>query len=142
MTTALASVGTKLEFSLDGVHYTTVAQVRKLTPQGSKQTFVDQTNILTPGNGDAPLPVRFSSGEMQMDGVLAPQDSSQLTLGQMHAALTVAFWRARFSDGVTVWVWQGSVSNYVPFDFSVMKAGAFSATIRITGAYTGPMGTA
>jgi hypothetical protein len=142
MTITLASVGTRLQMSTDNVHFTTVAQLRKITPQGSKQTIVDQTNILTAGNSDAPLAVRYTSGEIDLDGVLSPQNSSQLTLGQLHAALTLVYWQALFPDGITVWTWQGFVSEYKPFDIDVMKAMLFSAKIRIWGAFTGPLGTA
>ena len=142
MTTAVPTIGSKLRYSLDGVHYTQVAQLRIFKGPTSKQTIVDQTNILTAGNGDAPLAVRFSSGEAEMDGVLSPQDSSQLTLGQMHASLTVANWQLLLADGVTVWSWTGTVSEYQPFDLNVMKAVVFTAKIRIGGALTGPLGSA
>jgi hypothetical protein len=119
-----------------------VAQLRKLQGPQSKQTIVDQTNILTTGNGDAPLAVRFSSGEAQMDGVVNPGSSSQLTLGQLHANLTLAYWKLLESDGMTTWTWQGYVSEYKPFDLDVMKAVLFTAKIRVWGALTGPLGTA
>lgn len=141
-TNAIASVGSQLSYSLDGVHYTQLAQVRKFQGPTSKQAIVDQTNILTAGNGDAPLAVRFSSGEAQIDGVLSPQNSSQLTLGQLHANLTLCYWQLLLADGVTLWSWQGFVSEYKPFDLDTMKAVVFSAKIRISGALTGPLGTA
>lgn len=140
--TAIPGVGSQLSFSLDGVHYTKVAQLRKFKGPQSKQSFVDQTNILTAGNGDAPLPVRYSSGEAQLDGVVSPQDSSQLTLGQLHANLTVVFWQLLLADGVTYWKWQGSVSEYQPFDVDTMKAVIFAAKIRVLGGLLGPLGTA
>lgn len=140
--TAVLGVGSKLSFSLDGVHYTSVAQVRKFQGPQSKQVFVDQTNILTAGNGDAPLPVRYSSGEAQLDGVLSSQNSSQLTLGQLHASLTLVYWQLLLSDGVTVWSWQGYVSEFKPFDIDTMKVVMFLAKIRVQGALTGPLGTA
>jgi hypothetical protein len=139
---AIVGIGSKLSYSLDNVHFTKVAQLRKFKGPNSKQVIVDQTNILTAGNGDAPLPVRFTSGEAQMDGVVIPQDSSQLTLGQLHAALTVVYWQLLLPDGVTLWSWIGSVSEYQPFDIDTMKATVFSAKIRIVGALTGPLGTA
>ena len=135
-------MGAKLSFSLDNVHFTQVAQLRKFKGPNSKQMIVDQTNILTAGNGDAPLAARFSSGEAQMDGIVKPQDSSQLTLGQLHANLTLAYWQLVYADGVTVWKFQGVVSEYLPFDLDVVKAILFSAKIRIWGALTGPLGTA
>jgi hypothetical protein len=144
VTIALASVGSKLSFSLDNVHFIKLAQVRRFQGPQSKQTFVDQTNILTAGNGDAPLPVRysFSGGEAQIDGVVSPQSSSQLTLGQLHANLTLGYWQLLESDGVTLWSWQGFVSEYKPFDLDVMKAVVFLAKIRVWGALTGPLGIA
>jgi hypothetical protein len=141
-TTAIPSVGSKLSFSTDNVHFTQVAQIRKFQGPQSKQVIVDQTNILTAGNGDAPLAVRYSSGEAQMDGVVSPQDSSQLTLGQLHANLTLGYWQLIESDGVTMWSWQGYVSEFKPFDLDVMRAITFTAKIRIYGALTGPLGTA
>jgi len=142
MTTAVVSIGSKLSFSLDNVHFTKVAQIRKFQGPNSKQTIVDQTNLLTAGNGDAPLAVRFSSGEAQMDGIVSPQSSSQLTLGQLHASLTVVYWQLLLSDGVTVWSWIGSVSEYKPWDLDVLKAVVFSAKIRIAGALTSPLSAA
>jgi len=124
------------------VHFTKVAQIRKFQGPNSKQTIVDQTNLLTAGNGDAPLPVRFSSGEAQMDGIVSPQSSSQLTLGQLHANLTVVYWQLLLSDGITVWSWIGSVSEYKPWDLDVLKAVVFSAKIRIVGALTSPLSAA
>jgi hypothetical protein len=139
---AVVGVGSRLSFSLNGVTYTSLAQIRKFQGPQSKQTIVDQTNILTPGNGDAPLAARFSSGEAQIDGVVIPQNSSQLTLGQLHANLTLAWWQLLLADGVTVWKWQGFVSEYLPFTLDTMKATLFSAKIRVWGALNGPLGTA
>ncbi len=140
--TAIPGAGSKLSYSLDGVHFTTVAQLRKFKGPNSKQTILDQTNILTTGNGDAPLPVRFSSGEAEMDGVLSPQNSSQIAMGTLHASLTIVSWQLLLADGVTVYSWSGSVSEFQPFDIDVMKAVAFTAKIRIAGALSGPAGTA
>ena len=142
MSSGIASVGSKLSFSLDNVHFTQVAQLRKFKGPQSKQMIVDQTNILTAGNSDAPLAARFSSGEAEMDGVAKPQSSSQLTLGQLHANLTLVYWQMLLSDGITIWSWQGYVSEYLPFDLDVMKAVVFSGKIRVWGALTGPLGTA
>jgi hypothetical protein len=142
MTTAIVSVGSKLSFSLDNVHFTAVAQLRKFKGPQSKQMIVDQTNISTAGNSDAPLAARYSSGTVEMDGVVNPQDSSQLTLGQLHANLTNCYWKLLESDGITTWTWQGTVSEYLPFDLDVAKAIAFSAKIRVWGALTGPLGAA
>ena len=144
MTTAIASIGSQLgvNASSSSGPFTTIAKLRKITPEGSKQTIVDQTNLFTAGNGDAPLAVRFAGGEISLEGIESPQDSSQLTLGQLHAALTKAYWQLLLSDGLTVWTFQGYVSEYVPWVLDVNKAVAFSAKIRVSGAFTGPAGTA
>jgi hypothetical protein len=139
---ASACYGSKLEYTSDGVHYTKVAQLRKIVPDGSKQTIVDQTNILTAGNGSAPLAVRFNSGEIAIDGVLAPGDGSQLALGTLHATLAVVTWRITYPDGESTYVFLGSVSEYKPFDIDVKKAMTFSAKIRVAGAFTSPAGAA
>jgi hypothetical protein len=142
VTVAIPTYGSKLSYSTDGVHYTTVAQLRKFSLQGSKQTIVDQTNILSAGNASAPLAVRFDSGEASMDGVLSPADGTQLALGTYHASLTLLFWKLVLSDGVTTWTFQGFLSEFVPWLLDIAKAVTFSAKIRISGALTGPAGTA
>ena len=139
---AYPGVGSKLLCSTDGTHFTTIAQLRKFSPSGSKQMIVDQTNILTAGNSDAPLAARFSSGEFSMDGVLNPQDGSQIQLGEFHAALTLLYWKVLLADGITVWTFQGFLSEFVTFTVEVAKAMAFSAKIRVWGALTGPGGIA
>jgi hypothetical protein len=65
-----------------------------------------------------------------------------MTLGQLHANLTLCYWQLVFADGVTVWKFQGYVSEYLPFDLDVVKAILFSAKIRIWGALTSPLGIA
>jgi len=142
-TTAIPGFGSKLQFQ-NGSAWITVAQLRKLAPtgDGSKQNMLDQTNILTAGNACAPLPGRVNAGELDLDGVLNPQDSSQLTLGQLHYAGTLVSWRVLLSDGITVWSFQGFVSTYKPFDdITVAKAVAFAARLRLWGPLTGPLGT-
>lgn len=141
-TTAIAGYGSQLSYSTNGTSYTQVAQLKKIMPRGSKQMIVDQTNLLTTGNGDAPLAARFSSGELELEGVLSPQNASQLALGTYHASLTLLYWKVLLSDGVTTWTFQGYLSEFVPFTIDVAKAMGFSAKIRVWGALTGPGGTA
>jgi hypothetical protein len=142
MSIAYPGYGSKLSCSLDGSTYTEVAQLRKVTPQGSKQTMVDQTNILTAGNVTQPLAARYDTGEISIEGVLSPADSSQLELGTMHANLTLAWWKLLLSDGVTTWTWRGFLSEFVPFTIEVAKAMGFTGKIRVQGALTGPAGAA
>lgn len=140
--TAFPGYGSKLSYSIDGTHYTTVAQLRKVMPQGSKQTIVDQTNILTAGNSAAPLASRFDSGEISLEGVLSPGDGSQLQLGAMHAGLTLVYWKLLLADGIATWSFQGFLSEFVPFTVDVAKAMGFTAKIRVWGVLTGPAGAA
>jgi hypothetical protein len=137
---SLPTYGSKLMYSTDGTNFTTVAQLRKVTPEGSKQTIVDQTNILTSGNGDAPLAVRFSAGEISLDGVLSPQSTSQLAMGTLHANLSLVYWKLLLADNLTVWTWSGFVSEFVPWALDVSKSVPFSAKIRVWGGLTGPAG--
>lgn len=144
MTQSIVSLGAALSVNASSSvgPFLKIAQLRSVKPAGSKQIMLDQTNILTPGNGDAPLPARYASGEISLDGVVSPQDSSQLTLGQLHANLTQAWWQLLLADGITLWTFQGSVSEYVPWSLDVNKAVVFSAKIRIIGGFTSPLGTA
>src|SRR5579872_4354223 len=117
-TKSIVGFGTKLSYSLDNVTFTAVAQLQRMTPSGSKQTMVDQTNVLTPDPGTQPLPARVDSGDVDLAGVLDPANGSQLALGQMHGQKTLAWWKTLLADGVTIWTFQAYVSEYKPFDLS------------------------
>lgn len=140
-TIAKLGAGSALQYSLDNTTFTKVAQLRKFAPAGSKQTMVDQTNILTPVPFTAPLAVRVDSGELDLDGILDPANGSQLALGQLHANLTLAWWKVILSDG-TPWTFQALVSEFLPFQVDVGKAITFTAKLRISGGLTGPLGSA
>lgn len=140
-TIAKLGAGSALQYSLDNSTFTKVAQLRKFAPTGSKQTMVDQTNILTPVPFTAPLPVRVDSGELDLEGILDPANGSQLALGQLHANLTIAWWKVILSDG-TPWTFQAAVSEFLPFQVDVGKAITFTARLRISGGLNGPLGSA
>lgn len=141
MTRANPGYGSKLFMSADNVHWTPVAQLKSITSQGSKQTVVDQTNVLTPDNFTRPLPVRVDSGELELAGVLDPQNTGITQLGTAHAALAIYYFQLQLTDGTT-YTFQGLVSEYVPFTVAVAKAMGFTAKIRVSGAYNGPAGNA
>lgn len=141
MTHANLGYGSKLFMSADGTHFTSIAQMKTFIPQGSKQTVVDQTNVLTPDNFTRPLPVRVDSGEINIEGVLDPSNTSITQLGVAHASLAVYSFQAVLTDGTT-YTFQGIVSEYVPFSVAYNKAMLFSAKIRVSGAFTGPAGSA
>jgi hypothetical protein len=140
-TIAKASAGSILQYSLDNTTFTKVAQLKSIKPAGSKQTIVDQTNILTALPFTALLAARVDSGEIDIEGVLDPANGTQLGLGQLHANLTLAWWKILLSDG-TQWSFQGLVSGFKPFEVDVAKAIIFAAKLRISGALTGPLGSA
>jgi len=127
--------------SASGTTFTPVAQLKSIVPQGSKQTIVDQTNVLTPDNFDRPLAVLVTGGEIEIEGVLDPQNTGILQLGTAHASLALYSFQLVLSDG-TEYTFQGLVSEYVPFSVTYDKYIGFTAKIRISGALTGPAGQA
>ena len=139
-TTAIVGFGCTLSCSTDDVTFTPIAQLQRIKPSGSKQTLVDQTNVLTADPGALPLAVRVDSGDVEISGVLNPSNSSQLKLGQLHAQKTLAWWKVLLSDGVTVWSFQAFVSDFTPFDVTYNKFVPFTAKLRISGALNGPLG--
>lgn len=140
-THAQPGYGSKFFLSTDDVTFTPVAQLQRFAPSGSKSTTVDRTNILTPDNFDRPLPVRVSSGEIELVGILDPMNTSILQLGQLHANFTLAYCKIVLSDG-TQYSFAGYVTAYVPFTVAYNKAIGFSAKIRVSGGLTGPSGLA
>jgi hypothetical protein len=135
------SLGSKFLASTDNVHFWAIAQLQRFVPSGSKQTIVDQTNILTPDNFTRSLAVRVDSGEIDMVGILDPQNPNILQLGQLHANLTLAFFKIVLTDGTT-YTFQGFVAEYVPFSVDHKKALGFTCKVRVSGAYSGPLGNA
>jgi hypothetical protein len=140
-TRAQPGYGSKFFLSTDDVVFTPVAQLQRFVPQGSKSQIVDRTNVLTPDNFTRPMPVRVDSGEIEMVGVLDPANSNILQLGQAHANMSLIFAKIVLTDG-TEYDFQGYVTEYVPFSVTYNKAIGFSAKIRVSGAFTGPLGKA
>lgn len=140
-TWAIPGRGTRLFMSADAKNYVGVAQLKSIVPTGSRQTHVDQTNVSTPDNFTRPLAVRVDSGEIDVQGVLDPQNTDILQLGTAHASLAIYFCRLVLSDG-TEYDFQAFVAEYVPFTVQHNKAIAFSAKLRISGSFTGPAGVA
>jgi len=141
MTNARPGYGSKFFMSSDNVHFTPVAQLKSFIPQGSRQTVVDQTNVLTPDNFSRPLAVHIDSGDIDLVGILDPANTEILQLGTAHASLALYYFQIVLTDG-TEYTFQGLVIEYVPFTVTYNKAMGFSAKIRISGALTGPAGTA
>jgi hypothetical protein len=140
-TIAKNSAGSTLEGSPDNITFTKVAQLKSIKPTGLKLSFVDQTNILTALPFSAQLAARIDSGELDLAGVLDPNNGSQLGLGQLQANRTLAWWKILLSDG-TLWSFQGFVAEFLPFDVDIGKAIVFTAKLRISGALNGPLGQA
>ena len=141
MTNARPGYGSKLFMSSDNVHFVPVAQLKSFVPQGSRQTVVDQTNVLTPDNFSRPLAVRVDSGDIDLAGVLDPANTQILQLGTAHAALALYFFKVVLPDG-SEYDFQGLVIEYVPFSVTYNKFIGFSAKVRVSGALTGPAGAA
>jgi hypothetical protein len=138
-TWANPGIGSRLFMSADGVKWQPVAQLKSIIPTGSKQTIVDQTNLLTSDNFSRPLAVRIDSGEIELDGVLDPQNADILQLGTAHASLTVQSFKLVFPEG-TEWDFQALVSEFIPFTVKYSKYIGFSAKLRVSGALNGPAG--
>jgi len=141
VTPSYPGYGSKLSLSANGVTYTEVAQLQRFAPTGSRQTLVEQTNVLTPDNFARQLATRVDSGELEMAGILNPSNAGILQLGTFHASLALAYCMVTLSDG-SVYTFQGYVSEYVPFIVAHDKALAFTGKIRVNGAFTGPGGAA
>lgn len=140
-TWASPGYGSKIFMSTDGVKYQPVAQLKSFIPQGSKQTVLDQTNVLTPDSFSRPLAVMVDSGEIELQGVLDPQNSGILQLGSAHVSLAVCFFKIVLADG-TEYDFQALVTDYVPFSVTYNKFISFSARLRVSGAFAGPGGRA
>jgi hypothetical protein len=143
MTNARPGYGSKLFMSSTGAvgSFTPVAQLKSFIPTGSRQTLADQTNVLTPDNFTRPMAVRIDAGDIDLAGVLDPQNTQILQLGTAHASLALYFFKIVLTDG-TEYDFQGLVIGYVPFSVTYDKAITFSSKIRVSGGLTGPAGIA
>lgn len=137
-TNASTGYGSKLYYSLDNTTFTAIAQLQHYELSGSKQSFIDQTNQSSPGNFTQPVAVQVDGGELEFSGVYKANDASQLTLGQLHGALTLAYWRNVLSDG-SYWQFQATVSEFTPWGVVYNKFIPFSGKLRLTGGMESPL---
>lgn len=138
---AIVGAGSKLSYSFDDITFTLVAQLQRFKPGGSKQSMIDQTNLLTTMPFVQPQATRVDSGDADLAGVLYPGNASQQALGTIHANRDLVWWKLLLNDGVTVYLFQGFVSELKPFDIDVAKFVPFTAKLRWVGEITGPGGT-
>jgi hypothetical protein len=131
--------GTQLLYSLDGVTYIPVAQLRHFESGGSKQNLVDQTNLRAPDNFTYPLPVQVDSGDIDFGGVLNPEDPSYLALAEFHGSMTLVYFQVIFLDGTTD-SFQAYVSEFKPFGVAWNKLLDWSGKLRLVGGFTGLAG--
>jgi hypothetical protein len=131
--------GTSLSCSLDNQNFVAIAQLKQFEPTGSKQATVDQTGPSSPGPYTQHQPVQLDAGEIDLEGVLNPQDFSYLTLKQIQDSNLVAFFRAVLVDG-SAYNFQASVSEFKAFSVKVSKANTWSAKLKLTGGMQGPGG--
>lgn len=122
-----------------GAVYTPIAQLTRFEPSGSKQTFVDQTSLTSPGVFTVPMPVQVESGEFELEGVCNPQDAMGLQLGVWHGSLALVSWQVILPDGST-YTFNAYVSELVPFKVQINKYLRFSAKLRISGGMQSPAG--
>ncbi len=131
--------GTILSYSLDNSNFTAIAQLKQFEPTGTKQATVDQTGPSSPGAYTQHKPVQLEAGEIDLEGVLNPQDFSYLALKQIQDSNLTAFFRAVLIDG-SAYNFEASVSEFKPFSVKVLKANTWSAKLKITGGMQGPAG--
>lgn len=132
--------GTILQYSLTGTApWTELDQIRQFEPagDGSKQIFVDQTNLQTSGNFTQPTPVQVDAGEIEVAGVYSGS-AEQLALGQYHGTMALVYWQAKLVDG-TYWSFAAYVSAFKAFSVKVNKANLWTAKLRLTGGMESPL---
>lgn len=127
-----AGRGSKLLYSPDSVTYTPLGQMQQFEHSGSKQIIVDQTNLLSPSNATQALAVRVDHGEIEIAGLLDPQNVTYLALQQFHIANTLVYWRVRLIDGSS-FTFTGFVSEFKAFGVKVLKLDVWSAKLRLSG---------
>jgi hypothetical protein len=133
--TAYAGRGTLLLYSADNVTYTSLGQMQQFEHDGSKQTLVDQTNIGTVDNFTRAIAVRVDAGEIDLTGVLDPQNPTYLAVQQFHVGNTLVYWRVRLVDGST-FTFQAFVSEFKAFSAKVNKIYMWSGKLRLSGGLT------
>ena len=138
-TKAYLGLGSSIAYSSDGVTFYRIAQLQRIEPQGSKMTTSEQTNVSTPDNFTRHFGTRVDSGEIDLAGVLDPENGSVIGLGSLHANLTLATFRITLTDG-SPYTFQALVLEFVPFTIMNNKALAFKAKLKISGGITGPAG--
>lgn len=136
---AFTGYGSKLQYSADGVNFLNVVQLQRISPAGSKQKLIDQTNLRTPDSFTRPFPVQIDSGDIEITGVYSA-DGSQFALAGYHGSMSLLFFRLTLTDG-TVYTFSACVSEFKPWDVTYNKYIPFSAKLSVSGGITGPLST-
>jgi len=130
--------GTVLSYSLDSTTWIAVPQIQQFEPTGAKQTFVDQTNLSTPGNFTQPLPVQVDAGEVTLSGIYSGA-LAQLNLGLYNGTMAPLYWQAQLVDG-SFYTFQAFVSEFKPFSAKWNKLYTWTAKLRLVGSMQSPIG--
>jgi len=128
--------GSQLLYSLDGVTYVPLAQLRQFESGGSKQAMVDQTNTRSSDAYTHPLAVQVDSGEIDFGGALNPEDPTYLALGEFHGGLNLIYWLVIFPDGSST-NFKAFVSEFKPFGVKWDKLLDWSGKLRLVGGFGG-----
>ena len=132
----VAYVGRGSSLNLVGSPNIKIAQLQKFSFSGIKSQLDDITNLDSPSAFKEVMPVMLDPGEISMDGILDPANTSQSDLNTYLQSQTKENWEIDLSDGVTKITFSGYVTEYVPVVVDYAKALTFSAKITITGPVT------
>ena len=124
--------GSTLSYSADDVTFTPLGQVQSFDHSGSRQTIVDQTNILSPSNATQALAVRVDHGEIDIAALLDPQNVTYLALQQFHIGNTLVYWKVRLVDGSS-FTFTAFVSEFKAFGVKLYKLDVWTAKLRLSG---------
>jgi hypothetical protein len=138
--------GSVFSISSDGTTFTPVKQQKTVNFSGSKSDLEDITNMDSPAATREWAPTLLDSGQCAIQGVFLDSDPGQLAVNAAYQAQTLLQCKLQMAPGVGqstgfLRTFSAYVTEGGNLDAQFDKSTTFSATFKLTGAWTDTPGT-
>lgn len=135
MSSAFAPRGTQFQHSPDGVTYTTVAEVSKISNTGSKADLADVTNMDSTSSFREFLATLVDSGDIDLECNFIPGNASQQVLETDFNAQTNGYYKIVLPNALGNSTFRAFVSSR-DFALEIAKQGTRTVKLKVTGQMT------
>lgn len=134
MSSAFAPRGTQLQHSPDGVTYTTIAEVLKISNTGSKADLADVTNMDSSQAYREFLPTLLDAGDVAFDTNFIPGNATQQVLDTDYAGQVQGYYKIVLPNSLGNAPFRAYVGSR-DYELPIDKQGTRTVKLKITGPF-------